>query len=374
VTDPHSADAIILGGGLVGLCCAAALRRDGASTILLDERRAGASSRAAAGMLAPSIDRASGPASDFAIRARDRYPEFLAWLEGETGRRVPLNSSGILQVALTEAGVRGLRRAMTRDPDGSAEWLDAVTVRDVEPALDHALGAVFHPLDGAVDNVALMSSLEAYCRSASDVALVDASGIALGVDGSALVVRASNGNVYRARHVILASGAWASSMGGLPRAIPVSPLRGQMLAYHGSPLRHVVFGPRGYIVPRRAGDVAADGAGETLVGATSERVAFDVSTTSAAGDSLRRAAAEILPSLTHRDPARHWAGLRPMTPDLLPIIGPDPDLPSLLYACGHSRNGILMAPLTAECLSALVRGVPLSDDLQPFSIARFSRD
>jgi glycine oxidase ThiO len=373
MTDHRSADAIILGGGVIGLCCAAALQRDGASTILLDERRAGASSRAAAGMLAPSIDRASGSASDFATLARDRYPAFLEWLEEKTGTHVPLNTAGILQVALTEAGVRGIRRAMTRDPEGSAEWLDAATLHDLEPALDHAIGAVFHPRDGSVDNIALISALETLCRSLSTVVRVDASGSALDLEGSAVAVRASDGEVYRARHVILASGAWAPSIAGLPRAVPVSPLRGQMLAYEGSPLRHVVFGPRGYIVPRPDGSAGGE-RGETLVGATSERVAFDASTTSAALSSLRSAGSEILPSLAQLSPSRHWAGLRPMTPDLLPIIGRDPDVPSLLYACGHSRNGILMAPLTAECLSALVRGVPVSCDLQPFSIERFSRD
>jgi glycine oxidase len=145
-----------------------------------------------------------------------------------------------------------------------------------------------------------------------------------------------------------------------------------MLAYAGSLLRHVVFGPRGYIVPRisRADTIPS---GETLVGATSERVGFELGTTVQAATSLAAAGADILPPLAAMAPVRQWSGLRPMTPDLLPIIGPDPDQPSVLYACGHSRNGVLMAPLTAQCISAIVRGEPAPRDITPFAIARFAR-
>ena len=367
-----SADAVIVGGGLIGLACAAALARDGASAIVLDDSRAGAASPAAAGMLAPSIDRAEGPGNDFAVAARDRYPAFTQWLEETTGVHVPLNASGILQVAVSEAGVRGLRRAMMRNADSAAEWLDASSLHDLEPALPHALGAVFHPFDGAVDNVALLSALALFCRSSPSLTIVDTAAVAVAADGAGVAVRASDGRAYRGRHVVIAAGAWASCIGGLPRSIPVSPLRGQMLSYVGGRLRHVVFGPRGYIVPRPEGSSASGRDGETLVGATRERVGFDAATTTAAAASLRLAGSEILPALSRLSPVRHWAGLRPMTPDLLPIIGPDPDCPSLLYACGHSRNGILLAPLTADCLSALVRGEPAPHDLLPFSIQRFS--
>ena len=372
MTALRQADAVVVGGGLVGLCCAAIITRDGAEVVLLDERRPGAASGAAAGMLAPSIDRGKGPATNFALAARDMYPGFLAWLEDATGLSVPLNDLGILQVAITEAGVRGLRRAMAREADPEAEWLEPRSLHALEPALSHALGGVFHPRDGAVDNVALLAALAEYCRATAAVHHVGTPTVSLVEDGDGLAVRSGSGETYRGRYIILAAGAWTPLIKGLPRALPVTPLRGQMLAYRGSPLGHVVFGPRGYVVPRPASSAGAAIA-ETLAGATSEHVAFDAGITPGALKSLQSAAIEILPALSSSTPLRQWAGLRPMTPDLLPIIGPDPVRPSLLYASGHSRNGVLMAPLTACCLAAIVRGDATPHDLAPFSIERFSR-
>jgi glycine/D-amino acid oxidase-like deaminating enzyme len=146
-----------------------------------------------------------------------------------------------------------------------------------------------------------------------------------------------------------------------------------MLAYPRARLDHVIFGPRGYIIPRDFGEPgdAARADGETLVGATTEHVGFDPATTSDGATRLRIVASEILPSMRDVRPHRHWSGLRPMTPDLLPIIGSDPSIEALIYACGHSRNGVLMAPLTGDCVSALVRGVSPPMELSPFSISRF---
>jgi glycine oxidase len=366
VTRSPSADTVVIGGGLIGLSCAAALARDGTSSILLDDGRLGVASTAAAGMLAPSVERPDGRAFDFAVAARDRYPEYIDWLRDETGRAVPLNSNGILQVAVTPAGVRGLRRAMPR----TATWLDGPSLQALEPALSHALGAAHHPRDGAVDNVLLLEALGQYCATSPRVTRIDATatGIDLGADSA--TVRTADGTAYGTYRVILAAGAWVARLSGLAHDIPVAPARGQMLAYPSLGLRHVVFGPRGYIVPR-GGVRQRPALPETLVGATTEHVGFDTATTPAGMEKLRRTATEILPSLRDVVPLRHWSGLRPMTPDLLPIVGPDPAEPALVYACGHSRNGILMAPLTADCISAVVRGVQPPADLAPLSIARF---
>ena len=130
----------------------------------------------------------------------------------------------------------------------------------------------------------------------------------------------------------------------------------------GARPRRVIYGPGAYIVPRGQ---------RILVGATLERAGFDPSTTPAALAELRRGAAAIWPAIAELPMASSWAGLRPVTPDLLPIIGPDPDHPCLIYACGHSRNGILMAPLTADCVAAIVAGSAPPADLTPFRVDRF---
>jgi glycine oxidase len=371
VSTRNSADTLIVGGGLVGLACAAALARDGVTAIVLDDARRGSASPAAAGMLAPGVDRADAAGHAFATAARAGYPGYLDWLQGGTGIRVPLNTNGILQVALTPAGVRGLRRVMP----ASASWLTGPDLAGIEPILAHALGAVLHPLDGAVDNVILLEALRAYCSASALLRMVHGTARSLSVSRDGVSVHATDGSRWAARRVVLAAGAWGSAISGLPRTLPVAPARGQMIAFPRVRLDHVIFGPRGYIIPREFGEPSdrARADGETLVGATTEHVGFDSATTTDGATRLRIVASEILPSIRDVRPHRHWSGLRPMTPDLLPIIGSDPSSDALIYACGHSRNGVLMAPLTGDCVSALVRGVPAPADLSPFSIARFSR-
>ena len=360
-----SPEAVIVGGGLIGMACAIAVAERGGSAILLDRRATGAASPAAAGMLAPSVERAEGAASDFATLARDRYPSYLAWLEETTGVSVPLNRRGILQVAIGDRGARGLRRSMP----GTATWIDAADLHGEEPALSHAVGAVHHPLDGAVDNVALIAALDEAIRRSRRVRRVSADATEILTDRGSAAVRTSDGTVHRGGRVVIAAGAWTAGLRGLPRAIPVVPMRGQMLSYPPVALEHVLFGPRGYVVPRVA---HGSSPAAILVGATTESVGFDSGITESAAHRLHEVGTEIVPALSAA-PARQWAGLRPMTPDLLPILGPDPDAPEVIYSCGHSRNGILLAPLTGDCVAALVLGEPVGHDLSPFRADRFRR-
>jgi glycine oxidase len=126
----------------------------------------------------------------------------------------------------------------------------------------------------------------------------------------------------------------------------------------------VVYGPNGYLVPR-AGT-------HTLAGSTMELSGFDASTTDSAVGGIRAMADALCPSLAGVPTASVWAGLRPVTPDFLPIIGRDPDYPALVYACGHSRNGVLLAPLTADCVAALLVGEAPPSSLASFSVERFA--
>jgi glycine oxidase len=309
-------------------------------------------------MLAPSVERASGPAHDFGIAARDRYPSYVAFLADRTGLEVPLNRPGILQVALSAKGITGLKKSAL----AASSWLDAKELAELEPALSHALGAVFNPDDGAVDNVALLEALHrlisasAHIKSVRDVVTtIDAGAISA-------TVKTASGATYAARHVILAAGAWAGQISGARFARAVSPARGQLVSYSSAPLRHVAYGPRGYVVPR--GD-------HTIGGSTMENVGFDATTTPDGVRKVRAASEEICPSLALSQRANPSAGLRPVTPDMLPIIGVDPERPSLIYACGHSRNGVLMAPLTGDIIADLVTGTPLSRDLAQFRADRF---
>jgi glycine oxidase len=354
------ADVLIIGGGLVGLSTALACAAQGLRVHVLHRTRPGTASFAGAGMLAPSIEPNSGAAQQFAIAARDRYPSYLAWLASRGAPVVPLNRRGILDLALDAQEVPGKRGRMP----SAAEWLDADAVAKLDPGYAGALGAVLHPKDGAVDNVGLWDALWATAEEDPRVRLIDEQVVAVVREAGGVRARGRSGDMYEGLRLVLAAGAWAAELEGMPRALPVSPLRGQMIAYASAPVRYVAYGAGGYAVPRANG--------ETWVGATMEQVGFAPGTTPAGAAQLTGAAKRMVPDLRGHEPVRHWSGFRPVTPDMLPIIGADPKDPRVIYACGHSRNGILMAPLTGDCVSALITGSPVGVDLTPFSVMRFA--
>jgi glycine oxidase len=352
-------DVTIVGAGIIGLATAVAAARRGLNVMLVGDQRPGEASSAAAGMLAPSVERSVGPAHDFAIAARDLYPSYVESLAEQTGIRVPLNRLGILQVALTRAGVKGLRQ--TALP--GTEWLGRPVLAELEPTLGHALGAMLNPEDGAVDNVTLMRALGALADASPLIARLEATVARVKSDTVRPVIELSTGGTHETGTVVIAGGAWASLIAGVPLLGVVTPARGQLIAYDSIGLRHVVYGPRGYLVPRANL--------QTIAGSTMENVGFDATTTDEGLARVRSASEEIAPALSVTRVQTSWAGLRPVTPDLLPLIGPDPHHPAIIYACGHSRNGILLAPLTGEVVAAIAAGEPPEHNLSQFRPDRF---
>ncbi|MDQ6887394.1 MAG: FAD-dependent oxidoreductase [Gemmatimonadota bacterium] len=351
-------DVIVLGGGLVGLASAAALSERSLRVLLIGERRAGEASPAAAGMLAPSLEPAAGAAQRFAVAARDHYPEYLQRLSDRSGVSIAQARGGILQVALSDSAAEVQQQhAVGHD----RLWLNAAELSVAEPALSHASGATHYPRDGAVDNVALIAALERLLEKDPAVTRVHGRAARVATDQSHIGVVLDDGTTLEADWLVLAAGAWTGLLGDVPRKLPVEPVRGQMVSLSGAPVRHVTYGPRAYLVPREH---------ETLVGATVEHVGFDCSLTPEGRAILTDAAREISSALSG-PVVRQWSGLRPMTPDGQPIIGPDPAEPRLIYACGHSRQGVLLAPLTGSCIAALVSREPAPFDLTPFRVDRF---
>lgn len=349
----------VVGAGIIGLSCAAALAARGARVLLVGETHAGESSPAAAGMLAPHIESNDTPARALGVAARDVYPSWIARLRDVTGVPVMLLRNGVLELAPDESSAATMR---ARASAGS-RWLEAGDVRRLETALVAPHGALLHEDDGAVDNVALLESLRRLLFRERLVRVVDGEVVRISARGlhPSITTDASR---YEVDRIVLAAGAWVNGIEGIPERIPVDPVRGQMLAFASAPCGHVVYAPGVYLVPRD---------GTTLAGATMERVGFQVGTTQEALDGFRRASASVVPQLEQSTVLRSWSGLRPVTPDFLPIIDRDPEVPSLIYACGHSRNGILLAPLTGECVAALALGEEPVHDLAPFTIRRFGR-
>lgn len=352
-------DLIVLGGGVAGLTAALAAAARGARVTVVDQPRAGAASRASAGMLAPSIAGLPDSVRPLATAARDVYPRLLAMLRDAADIDVPLDRHGILELASSEADLeqRAARAA------SNAERLDARALGALEPALGAHPGAVLHLDDGAVDNVTLMAALDVAVARHPRITRCTDEVASLDVRGNLPAFRSRGGTRYAAARLLLANGAWAGALPGLPRPIPVRPIRGQLARFDGVPVRHVVHMADGYLVPRGGG---------VIVGATSEDAGFESVTTPRALAMLRAIAVRAVPVLGHAALAEHWAGLRPVTPDGMPILGADPGLPALVYACGFSRNGLLLAPWAAEQLAAVLSGAATPDTLAPFGVARFS--
>ena len=361
----RSADVVVLGAGLIGLAIAAEASSRGASVLLVGETRHGEASPAGAGMLAPgaeSEELPNDPVRNFAVAGRDLYPAFLSALRDETGIDVPFDRNGILE--LVEGGEAALR------PPGS-EWIDAHTLRELEPGLRTFSGAVRHPHDGSVDNVVLLSAMRRRAESRRSITLVRAGARAVNVTVARPRAILDDRDVVEGGSLVIATGAWAAQLEGLPRPIPVRPVRGQLLMLEGALTRHVVYGGGGYIVPRRNPHGLAPFE-RTIIGATMEEAGFESETTPAGLAELAAVTQRVFQDSTQMHVVSHWAGLRPMTPDRLPILGPDPDVPRLLYACGHGRNGILFAPITGEAIGAMAVGARSPHDLSKLSIQRFA--
>lgn len=355
------ADAVVIGGGIVGLSTALALAARRQRVIVIAVRLPGEASPAAAGMLAPGLERTEGAAHRFGVAAREYYTEFLARLQRITDVEVPLYRGGILElVAESDADERDASAL----PDG-AVWLSPNELRELEPEAGGASGAMLYRQDGAVDNVRLVDALWSAVSRSERITILGARATTLRLDTGPSVVT-SAGETVTGDHVVLAAGSWVTAIGGLPRPLPVEPVRGQMIAFGSAPLRHVVYGAGAYLVPRIDG--------RTVVGSTMEHVGFDVSNTDEGVEALTAGARRACPALTHTPVVDAWSGLRPCTPDLLPIVGSDPDYPALLYGCGHSRNGILLGPLTGEVLARVATGESPGWELAPFSVTRFARD
>lgn len=358
---------VIVGGGVVGLCCAWRLARSGAKAVVLDraEPPAGAT-RVAAGMLAPIGELAFGEPEllKMTIAAADLYPDFAAELEATAELGTGYARHGALHIALDRDEASELRRVhdLQRSLGLGAEWLPPRRCRELEPGLTPSFnGGVHAPDEAAIDprqmTAALLAALAkagAEVRSGTDVVAPLLSGERL--EG----VRTGAGDELLADHVVLATGAWAGAEGWLPEAArpPVRPVKGEILELRSAdgrpPCERIVASERVYLVPRPDGRL--------IVGATTEERGFDATVTAGGVHELLREAYRLLPDVAEMELVESMAGLRPGTPDNLPLIGPGA-LDGLVLACGHYRNGILLAPLTGDAVAAVIAGDPLPESL-----------
>jgi glycine oxidase len=373
----RSYDAIVVGAGAIGLSCAWRASRRGARVLVLDraELPAGAT-RVAAGMLAPVGELAFGEPEllEMTLAAAGLYPDFVAELEGATGMAPGYARQGALHVALDRDEAAELRRVhdLQRSLGLGAEWLPPRRCRELEPGLTPSFnGGVHAPDEAAVDPRALTEALLA-TLAAEGVEVRTGVEVAEALtEGERLAgVRTGDGDELRAAAVVLAAGAWSGRAEWLPEAArpPVRPVKGQILELRSpdgaAPCERIVASERVYLVPR------ADG--RLVVGATVEEQGFDTAVTAGGVHELLREAYRLLPDVAEMELVETAAGLRPGTPDNLPLIGPGA-LDGLVLATGHYRNGILLAPLTGEAIAELLDRGGLPDTVAAARPARLDR-
>lgn len=368
--DKRTAEIVIVGAGVIGLAVARELAICGVRDILLIERGAigREASFAAAGIIAPQAE-ADEPNDFFrlASASRDLYPAFARALMEETGIDVELDTTGTLYLAFTDADEEEIQRRFEWQTRAGliVERVTANKAIALEPCISRDLRAALKfPFDVQVENRLLVEALSNSCKRYNISFLTDTTVKSLTSDsGKAAGVETSRGFIA-SNVVIVAGGAWTSMIEGLP-AIPIEPVRGQMLCFRGEPkvAEHVIYSPRGYVVPRRDGRL--------LAGSTIERVGYDKGVSTAGLQTIRSHALEIFPRLHEVPLTDSWAGLRPCSTDNLPVIGPCGEIEGLVYATGHYRNGILLAPITGRLVAAAILGKVLPLLLTAFTADRF---
>jgi glycine oxidase len=363
----EATDVIVIGGGAVGAACARELAQAGRRVRIIEpEADRGQAWRAAAGMLAPQIEAREGDVLlDLGLAGRELYAELAPALRESTGIDIGLWRGGIANVALNEADVASLRGkvAWQRQQGHLCDWLDAAEVKARWPWLAPTHGALWAPREGALDPLRLVQALRADAAKHGAVMVRDEA-VGLETLGDRIVAVAGRVQRYPTAHVVLAAGAWSGRVAGLPRPLSIEPIKGEMAAlpWPAGVERSVVYSRDCYLLARD---------GEALVGSTMEYAGFDASVTSAGLGRIMAGAALLAPPLANLDVRRTWAGLRPATPDGLPILGAEPRLRGLWYATGHGRNGILLAAISGLLVRLMLTGQRPTEDLTAFRPDRF---
>jgi glycine oxidase len=363
------ADVLVVGGGVIGCALARELAGRGIRVAVAERAGIGGeASSAAAGLLTPQAESMTrGALFDAGLASRDLYPEWIERLEEETGEGVGYRRTGALVCALSEEEERRL--------DGCLAWqslaglpVEAYEAAAIPAALRRhvsarARRALFFPEEAFVHCPRLMAALARSLERRGVGVHTGTTVLALRRDGGRCRGVETTSGFLAADAVVDAAGAWAGLLGGLPREVPVRPVRGQIVALRcEDPPSAIVQTEEVYLVARSDGKL--------LAGATVEEAGFRKEVTAAGVAGLLASALRLSPALAGAAFEGAWAGLRPGSPDGLPLLG-ESGLPGFWLATGHFRNGVLLAPWTARALADRMAGSPVPD-LAPFSVERLA--
>jgi len=366
-------DIIIIGAGIIGCAIAYRLAKQGLSVIVIEKGEPGQeASWAAAGMLAPQAE-ISHSIPDTLIQLFEAshrlYPDFVSELESQTGTRIPYRSCGSILAArdYPEAKVlSGLFEKLSRRGT-QIEEITPDRMRDIEPELaDTIETALLLPNDRHVNNRNLVQSLVAAAEQKGVQFITRSAVTGFTVEKNRIVSVHFEDRELSSDLVINCAGCWAGLFAPEKQpGIPVRPVRGQIVCLQVNPqkLRHLIHSSSVYMVPWPDG--------RTLVGATMENAGYEKINTAWGVQHLLERAMKLVPALQQAQVVDYWAGLRPDTPDNLPILG-GTDIANYYVATGHFRNGILLAPITAELMAELILNGKTRIPLEPFHLSRFT--
>jgi glycine oxidase len=373
----ETADVVVVGGGVIGLTIARALALRGAGDVMLLERATlGAeASYAAGGILAPQAE--ADCADEFfelACKSRDLYASLAAALLDESGVDVELDTTGTLYLAFTEQDEEEIatRYEWQRRAGLAVEKLSGTDAKHLETSISEAVRcALRFPLDTQVENRRLLTALVASNKKLG-VRLVTATNVeSVRIEFDRVTGIETSQGFVSTRRVVLSTGAWTSLISAsahsdrhLPQ-VRIEPVRGQIICLNAGTriAQHILYSPRGYLVPRRDGRL--------LAGSTTEHTGFAKEVTASGMQEILSHAIEIAPTVGDLPVSDSWAGLRPRAEDDLPVIGPS-DIEGLFYATGHYRNGILLAPITGELIAEAIVSNVVSPLLDRFKPSRFA--
>jgi glycine oxidase len=361
---------VIIGGGVIGLTVARALAQRGVRDVCLIERSSlgTEASFAAGGILAPQAE-ANGRDEFFELagRSRDLYEDFATSLREETGVDVELDTTGTLYVAFTEGDLKEIEKRYEWQSKAGlvVQKLSTLEAREVEPCIAETVqGALHFPRDVQVDNRRLLNALVNSVNKLGVNTATDTNVESIEIERGRITGVQTSRGLVNCQKVIVAAGTWSSNIPNA-RTPKIEPVRGQMICFDAKPqlTRHVIYSPRGYLVPRHDGRL--------LAGSTSENAGFTKQVTGGGISHILANAHEISPKISALAITDTWSGLRPRAADGLPVLGPCGEIDGLFYATGHYRNGILLAPVTGELIAEAVVAGRISPLLAAFNPNRF---
>ena len=363
---PKSADVVIVGGGVVGCAAAFFLSKAGLAPLVLERDQLGCeASGDAAGMLAPQAEAdQAGPFFEFGLAGRRLFSPLAEELKAATGIEIEHRPIGVLVPFFGDSDREALlaRARWQRESGLSVQVFDRREALAMEPLLsDKVEGAVSFPEEAHVNSRSLVMALADAAGRHGATFATGRPVIAVIRDGENLVGVRCPGATVSTRTVVLAAGPWSSLFGeALGLSIPVSPAKGELLLVRPEKrLPHrIVYSKHAYLIPTPRG--------EAILGTTTEFVGYDKRSTLAGVGAILSGVSQLVPTVGSATLLRAWAGLRPHTPDELPLLGRHPRIEGLILATGHHRNGILLGPLTGRLVQELILGMPPSIFLEPF--------